>query len=181
MSDTSETSDKSKRPAASQSGGAAGGARKTLTLTRTVEQGTVRQSFSQGRSKAVQVEVKKTRKLAKPGEEKSATPAGGASAADEAARLGTLSNREMDKRMQALEAARIREEELQRERAAEEERLRREQAEAQAKAAAEQGVADSSKQPAAPETAVAPPVKAAPDADAKAAPAAPQTPPAPAA
>ncbi|MEQ1696820.1 MAG: translation initiation factor IF-2 [Hyphomicrobiaceae bacterium] len=43
-----------------------GGARKPLTLQRTVESGQVRQNFSHGRSKAVVVEKKKTRKLAGP-------------------------------------------------------------------------------------------------------------------
>ena len=44
-----------------------GGVRKPLTLQRTVESGQVRQNFSHGRSKAVVVEKKKTRKL--PGSE----------------------------------------------------------------------------------------------------------------
>ena len=43
-----------------------GGARKPMTLQRTVESGQVRQNFSHGRSKAVVVEKKKTRKLAGP-------------------------------------------------------------------------------------------------------------------
>ena len=41
-----------------------GAARKPLTLQRTVESGQVRQNFSHGRSKAVVVEKKKTRKIA---------------------------------------------------------------------------------------------------------------------
>ncbi|MEQ1647636.1 MAG: translation initiation factor IF-2 [Hyphomicrobiaceae bacterium] len=129
MSDTSETSDKAKPSAGGKSAGA-DGARKTLTLTRTVEQGTVRQSFSQGRSKAVQVEVKKTRKLAKPGEklpgETGGSGSGGtgttgpaSSVSDDQQRLGSLSNNEMDKRMKALEASREREEADARERAEE--------------------------------------------------------------
>ncbi len=43
-----------------------GGARKPMTLQRTVESGQVRQNFSHGRSKAVVVEKKKTRKLVGP-------------------------------------------------------------------------------------------------------------------
>ena len=130
-SDTSETSEKAKPPG---SASPAGGGPKNLTLTRPLEQGTVPQNLSQGRSKAVQVEVKKTRKLAKPGAGAQETPgqtaSTGSPAKDDAAQLGTLSNRELDKRLQALEAARKREEELERERAQEAARL---EAEATAK------------------------------------------------
>ena len=45
------------------------GARKPLTLQKTVESGHVRQNFSHGRSKSVVVEKKKTRKLGPPGSE----------------------------------------------------------------------------------------------------------------
>ena len=45
------------------------GARKPLSLQRTVESGHVRQNFSHGRSKSVVVEKKKTRKLGAPGSE----------------------------------------------------------------------------------------------------------------
>ncbi len=45
------------------------GARKPLTLQKTVELGHVRQNFSHGRSKSVVVEKKKTRKLGPPGSE----------------------------------------------------------------------------------------------------------------
>ena len=45
------------------------GARKPLTLQKTVESGSVRQNFSHGRSKQVVVEKKKTRKLVGPGGE----------------------------------------------------------------------------------------------------------------
>ena len=131
MSDTKETGDKMLR-AAPPAGGAAGagaGARKTLTLTRTVEQGAVRQTFGQGRSKSVQVEVKKTRKLSKPGSpEEQAEQAGNQTVA----KLGGLSNSEMDKRLKALEAARSREEEEGKARA--ETDARREQADAEAAA-----------------------------------------------
>jgi translation initiation factor IF-2 len=62
MSETRNTTDKTlgdKTPG--------GAPKKTLSLKRTVEQGTVRQSFSHGRSKAVLVE-KKRRRVLKPGE-----------------------------------------------------------------------------------------------------------------
>ena len=107
MSDTKETGDKMLRAAPPTSGAApAAGARKTLTLTRTVEQGAVRQTFGQGRSKSVQVEVKKTRKLAKPGGDEHSEGSGGHSVT----KLGGLSNSEMDKRLKALEAAKERDE-----------------------------------------------------------------------
>ncbi|HMN36854.1 MAG TPA: translation initiation factor IF-2 [Hyphomicrobium sp.] len=51
------------------------GARKPLTLQKTVESGHVRQNFSHGRSKSVVVEKKKTRKLGPPGAEHPETPA----------------------------------------------------------------------------------------------------------
>lgn len=51
------------------------GARKPLTLQKTVESGHVRQNFSHGRSKSVVVEKKKTRKLGPPGAEHAEAPA----------------------------------------------------------------------------------------------------------
>jgi len=48
---------------------------KTLTLKRPMEQGTVRQSFSHGRSKAVVVEKKKQRSFVRPGEATKPEPA----------------------------------------------------------------------------------------------------------
>ncbi|MEZ5898410.1 MAG: translation initiation factor IF-2 [Hyphomicrobiaceae bacterium] len=51
------------------------GARKPLTLQKTVESGHVRQNFSHGRSKSVVVEKKRTRKLGPPGAEHTETPA----------------------------------------------------------------------------------------------------------
>ena len=57
MTETKDTTDKTIR----------GGARKPLSLQRTVESGHVRQNFSHGRSKSVVVEKRKTRKLAGPG------------------------------------------------------------------------------------------------------------------
>ena len=53
MSEPKETADKT----------AGQGARKPLSLARTVESGHVRQNFSHGRSKTVVVETRKTRKL----------------------------------------------------------------------------------------------------------------------
>ena len=130
MSDTKETGDKTLRTAP-PAPGAGAGARKTLTLTRTVEQGAVRQSFGQGRSKSVQVEVKKTRKLAKPGapgeEERGET-----GTSQPVSKLGSLSTNEMDKRLKALEAAKERDEEEGRARTESEERRQLADAEAQA-------------------------------------------------
>src|SRR5690606_17408505 len=55
------------------------GGRKPLSLQRTVESGHVRQNFSHGRSKAVVVEKRKSRKLVAPGQagddQQAATPA----------------------------------------------------------------------------------------------------------
>jgi translation initiation factor IF-2 len=155
MSDTKETADKTLRVPPAPPAGAAptGGARKTLTLTRTVEQGAVRQSFGQGRSKSVQVEVKKTRKLAKPGSEEERADA--AQTAQASQKLGSLSNNEMDKRLKALEAAKEREEQEARERAATEEQQREAEAEAararsaQAQAGAAAGAPAPASQPAA--------------------------------
>ena len=59
MTEQKDQTDKTVRP----------GARKPLTLQKTVESGLVRQNFSHGRSKNVVVEVKKTRKLGAPGSE----------------------------------------------------------------------------------------------------------------
>jgi translation initiation factor IF-2 len=58
MTETKDTTDKTLR----------GGARKPLSLQRTVESGHVRQNFSHGRSKSVVVEKRRTRKLASPGD-----------------------------------------------------------------------------------------------------------------
>ena len=56
MTETKDTTDKTLRT----------GARKPLSLQRTVESGHVRQNFSHGRSKSVVVEKRKTRKLGGP-------------------------------------------------------------------------------------------------------------------
>ncbi len=65
MTEQKDQTDKTVRP----------GARKPLTLQKTVELGLVRQNFSHGRSKNVVVEVKKTRKLGAPGSEPAEAPA----------------------------------------------------------------------------------------------------------
>jgi len=104
-----------------------GGARKPLTLQRTVESGQVRQNFPHGRSKAVVVEKKKTRKL--PGseqpverpvvkpiviEQRVSAPREAVKAPEQARPPqggGTLSVGEQDARARALAAARVRDEE----------------------------------------------------------------------
>ena len=145
MSDTKETGDKMLRTAPPVAGGAAAaGARKTLTLTRTVEQGAVRQTFGQGRSKSVQVEVKKTRKLAKPG---SPDEAGEQGTTQHVSRLGGLSNSEMDKRLKALEAAKEREVQEAKTGAEAEERRRLADAEVAAMRAAQTAAAQPTQEP----------------------------------
>jgi translation initiation factor IF-2 len=130
---------------------AGGGARKPLTLQRTVESGQVRQNFSHGRSKAVVVEKKKTRKLAGPDAvvERPAPPTVVLDARPIAprepakpvevprqAQAGrTLSVGEQDARARALAAARVRDEE-DRAKSAELERQRAAQAAIDAQAAA---------------------------------------------
>ena len=104
------------------------GSKKTLTLKRAgVEQGTVRQNFSHGRSKSVVVETKK-RKFTKPGESESApqvvlkkrpvasepvsapqAPAKPKPAETAGVVLNELSNDEMEARRRALEGAKVRE------------------------------------------------------------------------
>ncbi|HWK39141.1 MAG TPA: translation initiation factor IF-2 N-terminal domain-containing protein, partial [Hyphomicrobium sp.] len=116
MTETKDTTDKTLR----------GGARKPLSLQRTVESGHVRQNFSHGRSKSVVVEKRKTRKLAGPAgeaETSSATPVAeppaaarrharpeSAAVADRspAAAGRGLSEEERDARARALAAARQR-------------------------------------------------------------------------
>jgi len=141
MSETKDSSDKSLR------GGAGSGARKPLSLARTVESGHVRQNFSHGRSKTVVVETRKTRKLGSAAQEfeapapsvapkAEAKPA--ATSAPASAKVETrpaqparvLSAGEMAARNQALAAARRESEER--------ERLEAEQREMQAQADADQ-------------------------------------------
>jgi len=132
--------------------------KKTLTLGRGVEQGTVRQSFSHGRTKAVVVEKKK-RRVVIPGspeakaeaakadradrQERKARPAqarsaGGGSAGGSAAAHRTLTDSERDARAQALRDAMVRDVET-RER---EEREAQERAEEEARLAAERAERD---------------------------------------
>ncbi len=135
--------------------------RKTLSLRRTVETGTVRQNFPRGRSKAVLVEKKKKRTLLPHGEDTAeAAPAPAEPASEQEAPapaepqsepavaepqsqrsgvvLRTLTDEEKDARAHALAEARVREDEERRvaeieaeQRAREEERLRREREEAE--------------------------------------------------
>jgi len=129
------------------------GGRKTLSLRRTVESGTVKQNFPRGRSKNVVVEKKKRRTIAGPGEaevqapepaapepvatapEPEAKPAPKKPAPEKApvtrqkpagAVLHTLTSEERDARAQALAEAKVREVE-ERARAEEEARRRAEE------------------------------------------------------
>jgi translation initiation factor IF-2 len=118
MTETKDTTEKTLR----------GGARKPLSLQRTVESGHVRQNFSHGRSKSVVVEKRRTRKLATPGgaQEAEAPPMDVApepivakkkpaksetapAKATPAPSSRTLSEEERDARARALAAARVRE------------------------------------------------------------------------
>jgi translation initiation factor IF-2 len=119
MSETKDTTDKT----------ILGGARKPLSLQRTVESGHVRQNFSHGRSKSVVVEKRRTRKLAAPGaapeaepELKETEPAAPApkkkpvkaetatpESAREAPGIRALSDEERDARARALAAAKVQE------------------------------------------------------------------------
>ena len=116
MTETKDTTDKTLRT----------GARKPLSLQRTVESGHVRQNFSHGRSKSVVVEKRKTRKLGGSGgaepevasaapvsepavARRPAQPPATPPAADKAGPAGRgLSNEERDARARALAAARER-------------------------------------------------------------------------
>ncbi len=114
MTETKDTTDKTLR----------GGARKPLSLQRTVESGHVRQNFSHGRSKSVVVEKRKTRKLG--GAETEAPPIEAAPEPELPTQKLTrpqtpapqksastpgpkgLSNEERDARTRALAAAKVR-------------------------------------------------------------------------
>ncbi|MCB1472277.1 MAG: translation initiation factor IF-2 N-terminal domain-containing protein, partial [Rhodobiaceae bacterium] len=135
--------------------------RKTLSLRRTVESGTVRQNFSHGRTKAVVVEKKRRRPVGPGGEPEAAKPATAPAAAPEPVKeaparqpepaaaptrsgvvLRTLTADEKDARAQALADARVREEqeriraeEEARQRAIEEEQLKKQRAEEEARRA----------------------------------------------
>ncbi|MCV0370037.1 translation initiation factor IF-2 [Filomicrobium sp.] len=157
MTDTKDSTDKTIR-----------GGRKQLSLQRTVESGHVRQSFSHGRSKAVVVEKRKSRKLATPGQQgaEEITPATPQQPAAPVARKPAsapprpapsadtasgdkLSSSEVEARQRALQAAKAAQD------AEEAERKAREESQAKAEKeseAAKEPVAEKSEQPtAAPE------------------------------
>ena len=145
MSDTNSSDDKTLSV----------GGKKTLTLKRpSVEQGTVRQSFSHGRSKSVVVETKK-RKFSRPDERseaatvfkpRQAAPAQAGAQPAEAPKpasggrsgvvLNELSTEEMEARRRALEGAKVREVE-DRKKAAEDAKRRAEEDERRARERAE--------------------------------------------
>jgi translation initiation factor IF-2 len=160
------------------------GARKPLSLQRTVESGHVRQNFSHGRSKSVVVEKRKTRKLVTPGQPENepaapapvvtarpeprvaqprSTPTPGQSRA-EPQRSGVvpISQAERDARAAALQANRQRE--LEERERAELARIEAEQARAAAAAAAPAPVVAEAPAPAVETATAAPevPVVAAP-------------------
>jgi len=145
MSGTNDSSDKTLRSGAAGGGGAGGaglggggagaGSRKpTISLSRTVESGSVRQSFSHGRSKAVVVEKKKKRTVTAPGGgegDDSRGPnkaTGKVDVSKNAGSIRALSTGEMDARNRALTAAREREAEERQRQSDEAERLAAEQA-----------------------------------------------------
>jgi translation initiation factor IF-2 len=112
---------------------------KKLQLTKTVESGQVQQTFSRGRSKSVTVEVKKTRTFSrdtagKMREDRKKTSIATAGAEELAnlteEELGGLTEQERNKRLEVLEKAKVRSDEL-----AEVEKVRK--AEEDAKAAEE--------------------------------------------
>ena len=83
---------------------------KTLTLKPRVETGTVRQSFSHGRTKSVVVETKRKRVVVPTAAPKPGTPGTGQTATptnygDPSKRPAGISDAEMDRRMTALRAA----------------------------------------------------------------------------
>ncbi len=110
MSETKETGDKSARP----------GARKPVSAQRTESSGHVQQNFSHGRKNVVVVERKKTRKIMTPGAAEDAPAAAASSAAPArgapapAGRRpglpGGLSTGEVDKRTQAIQTEKKRQE-----------------------------------------------------------------------
>ncbi len=167
MTETKDTTDKTLR----------GGARKPLSLQRTVESGHVRQNFSHGRSKSVVVEKRKTRKLAGPAgaesETSSAAPAAeqptprrpgrpeSAAVAERSPAPGRgLSDEERDARARALAAARQRDD------------IERIEAKERAEKAAALAAAAPPPPPPAPEPAAAAPAPAAPVSEPRPAPSA---------
>ncbi|MEK7244520.1 MAG: IF-2-associated domain-containing protein, partial [Pseudomonadota bacterium] len=105
MSETSDSNKKSLSPGGTDTG--TGAARpKKLELKKTVESGQVRQSFSHGRSKMVQVEVRKKRTYASDAggrmQEVKAEAEGLAAAENRDASHGPLTNEEKAARARAL-------------------------------------------------------------------------------
>ena len=112
--------------------------KKTLGLGASSRPGQVKQSFSHGRTKNVVVETKgKKRVLNKPSAGSGKGPGGRASGGDPSKRPAGISDAEMERRMKALQAAKLREAEEAANRAAEEkareEERERRRAEAEAK------------------------------------------------
>ncbi|MBL3596957.1 translation initiation factor IF-2 [Rhodovulum sulfidophilum] len=111
--------------------------KKTLGLRGGSRSGQVKQSFSHGRTKNVVVETKRKRVVVpKPGAAKSGGAGGGRAGGDPSRRPAGISDSEMERRLKALQAAKLREadetrqrEEDERQREAERQR-RREEAEA---------------------------------------------------
>ena len=167
-------------------GGEAGGGRRPLSLGArggaSVSSGTVKQSFSHGRTKTVVVETKRSRApgadrprpAAPPPASREASPPPRAPAAGSSRDASGLSSSEADRRQRALDAART----------AEERRQQEQRREAQARAAAEDARAAQARAAQAKEAAAAAPPVSAPAAAAPApaapAPARPAPPPEPA-
>ncbi|RYH09894.1 translation initiation factor IF-2 [Tropicimonas sp. IMCC6043] len=112
--------------------------KKTLGLKGGTRSGSVKQSFSHGRTKNVVVETKRKRVVVpKPGAGKAASGGGGKTGGDPSRRPAGISDAELERRMKALAAARAREADeekvrLEEEKRREEERDRR-RADAEAK------------------------------------------------
>ena len=128
MSDTSDTNDTEKKPMTLKRPG-------TLELKKTVDAGTVKQSFSHGRSKMVTVEVKKKRSFAQDANGKMAQVRDGQTTAGEAPVFSTpvnkddnLTDDERHVRAKALEDAKIRAIEEEKRKAEEDQRRAEEEA-----------------------------------------------------
>ncbi|MGD9827293.1 MAG: translation initiation factor IF-2 [Hyphomicrobiaceae bacterium] len=168
MSETKDTTDKTAQPARSSS---------TLSLKRTVESGHVRQNFSHGRSKSVVVEKRKRRTIAAPAggpgaEEAPSTPVvevkakrerkTDTSRADHSRSSGempSLSDEERDARLKALQASRLREEEMRQRQAAEARQRAEDEAKREAEAEQERLKAEAERKLAAEQAKDAPPAE----------------------
>lgn len=136
MSDTSDTKDTEKKPLTLKRPG-------KLELKKTVDAGSVKQSFSHGRSKMVTVEVKKKRSFAQDASGKmhqvrdgQVVEAPAAPAAPQAPRDDNLTDEERQARMKALEGSKVRAVEAEKLKV-EEDKRKAEQAEERAKEEAE--------------------------------------------